>query len=93
MLYVCYSGLFVCVSYGSLQQHSRVQPGLQLDDGLPPHIQVADVAHQPFTQAVPDSTELRRRRRERKIKTIRRERVADRLRPTLLKPISDCVEG
>lgn len=49
----------VCVSYRSLQQHCRVQSGLQLDHRLPPHLQVADVAHQPLAQAVFDSTELR----------------------------------
>lgn len=65
--------VYVCVSYGRLQQHGRVQPGLQLDDGLPPDIQVADVAHQPFTKAVFDSTVLHR--------TIRGKRIVDKLRP------------
>lgn len=44
--------------YRGLQQYSRVQPDLQLDDGLSPHLQVPQTTQQMLAQLVATATEL-----------------------------------
>lgn len=48
----------VCVCYRSLQQNGRVQSDLQLDIGFSPHLQVAQMTHQPLTELISTATKL-----------------------------------